>query len=106
MSKMSPSIAVFDVQNVYHTSDLPLPDLPQLKTRRLWDMVFTHGSCVAFRNSHSAISVPYRHSSLPNSNRVIAVLGYRILNTCVTEWLINADPGLTSGDLTVSRDAP
>jgi len=79
---MSPSITVFDVQNVYSASDLPLPDLPQLKTRRLWDMVFTHGS-------------------LPNSNRVIAVLGHRILNTCVTEWLINADPGLTNSDLMV-----
>jgi len=79
---MSPSITVFDVQNVYSSSDLPLPDLPQLKTRRLWDMVFTHGS-------------------LPNSNRVIAVLGHRILNTCVTEWLINADPGLTNSDLMV-----
>jgi len=42
----------------------------------------------------------FTHGSLPNSNRVIAVLGYRILNTCVTEWLINADPGLTSSDLT------
>lgn len=82
MSKTSPSITVFDVQNVYSSSDLPLPDLPQLKTRRLWDMVFTHGS-------------------LPNSNRVIAVLGHRILNTCVTEWLINADPGLTNTDLMV-----
>jgi len=43
----------------------------------------------------------FTHGSLPNSNRVIAVLGHRILNTCVTEWLINADPGLTSGDLTI-----
>lgn len=47
-SKMSPSITVFDVQNVYSSSELPLPDLPQLKTRRLWDMVFTHGSYVLF----------------------------------------------------------
>jgi hypothetical protein len=56
------------------------------------------------RTSAFAIPILYLTTfpSLPNSNRVIAVLGYRILNTCVTEWLINADPGLTSTDLTVS----
>lgn len=99
---MSPSITVFDVQNVYSSSDLPLPDLPQLKTRRLWDMVFTHGSYVLPNVFHRIIVISKALTSLPNSNRVIAVLGHRILNTCVTEWLINADPGLTNSDLMVS----
>ncbi|KAF9516956.1 hypothetical protein BS47DRAFT_586021 [Hydnum rufescens UP504] len=68
------------VYEVYSRSELPLPELPQLKTRRLWDMVFTH-------------------SSLPNGNRVIAALGHRIIGTCVTEWLIDADPGLNNTEL-------
>src|ERR1700733_14315348 len=102
---MSPPITstVFDVQNIYRTSDLPLPVLPQLKTRRLWDMVFTHGSYVGRDDLPGSILFLLSIVSLPNSNRIIAVLGYRILNTCVTEWLINADPGLTSIDLTVGR---
>jgi len=68
--------------DVYRRSELALPDLPQLKTRRLWDTVFTH-------------------SALPNGNKVIATLGYRIISTCVTEWLIDADPALTNTELAV-----
>jgi hypothetical protein len=87
---------------VYRRSELALPDLPQvvsilivtfstladpsqLKTRRLWDTVFTH-------------------SALPNGNRVLAALGYRIIATCVTEWLIDADPALTNSELAVRTD--
>jgi len=73
------SAAVYDA---YSRSEFPLPDLPQLKTRRLWDTVFTH-------------------SSLPNGNKVISMLGHRIIGTCVTEWLIDADPSLTNGELMI-----
>jgi len=68
------------VYTAYEHSIYPLPELPRIKTMRLWDELFTH-------------------ESLPNSNAVLALLGEGILSACVAEWLIDADPGLTHEEL-------
>lgn len=70
------------VYTAYEHSNYPLPELPRIKTLRLWDEVFTH-------------------ESLPNNNAVLALLGEGILSACVAEWLIDADPGLTHEELQV-----
>ena len=74
------------VYTAYEHSNYPLPELPRIKTLRLWDEVFTH-------------------ESLPNNNAVLALLGEGILSACVAEWLIDADPGLTHEELQVSSSS-
>jgi len=69
----------------YHNSKYPLPEQPEIKTVQVWDEVFTH-------------------QSLPNNNGVMSVLGQSILSSCVAEWLIDADPGLTHEELLIRSE--
>jgi dsRNA-specific ribonuclease len=77
------------MSSVYHTayrnSKYSLPEQPEIKTVQVWDEVFTH-------------------QSLPNNNGVVSVLGRSILSSCVAEWLIDADPGLSHDELLIRSE--
>jgi len=87
LSKNTHSLTLMSspIADAYRQSELPLPELPSLKTVNLWDVTFTH-------------------KSMPNNNTVMAVLGKGIISACVAEWLIDADPGLTPAELTTRSD--